>query len=375
MKRILSDNDIIFLTETWSNENSNMEVEGFSLFCLHRSDKKRNSKRDSGGIACYIKNHLINFVHLYKSDSDDIMWLKFDACLFALDNDMYVCLCYCVAKGSSREPFVEALVFDRILQNIIEICSLTNNECSFLVLGDMNSRIGQLRDYVENDTVDKNADFLPANYVSDEIHLERSSQDYQTNQYGTLLLDFLRQSGLRVMNGRIGRDAGIGKYTFVGSSGCSLIDYVLASINIINLFDSFEVGDPNILSDHCEVRFGLHCNLPPNENVVLDKREINPDVQFKYKWKDKHTDEYLQKLSSPYFQNSLYNLQDNLKIVSVNINIDDNISKFMSLMDEVCEPLFKIDISKSQCHSPQNETHQPWFDEECINKRKGFTRF
>ena len=72
IKSLFLNNDILCFTETWSNESTNMCVEGFSLFCLHRTDKKVNSKRDSGGIACYIKNYLIKYIDLYASDSDDI---------------------------------------------------------------------------------------------------------------------------------------------------------------------------------------------------------------------------------------------------------------------------------------------------------------
>ena len=41
-----------------------------------------------------------------------------------------------------------------------------------------------------------------------------------------------RQNGLRILNGRVGNDLTIGKCTFVGSRGSSLIDYVLASEDI-----------------------------------------------------------------------------------------------------------------------------------------------
>ena len=44
-----------------------------------------------------------------------------------------------------------------------------------------------------------------------------------------------RQTGLRILNGRVGNDLTIGKCTFVGSRGSSLIDYV------------FTINDPNIV--------------------------------------------------------------------------------------------------------------------------------
>ena len=77
------------------------------------------------------------------------------------------------------------------------------------------------------------------------------------NNNGNLLLEFCKQTGLRILNGRVGRDANIGKYTFFGyrSRGSSLVDYVLCSDSVFKYISSFEVGDPNILSDHCCIYF------------------------------------------------------------------------------------------------------------------------
>ena len=60
---------------------------------------------------------------------------------------------------------------------------------------------------------------------------------------------------LRICNGRLGSDYGIGKYTNVGSSGKSVVDYVLVNPSLFDYFSIFEVCEPNILSDHCAVQF------------------------------------------------------------------------------------------------------------------------
>ena len=57
------------------------------------------------------------------------------------------------------------------------------------------------------------------------------------------------------MNGRVGSDRGVGKYTFVGSRGSSVVDYVLTSQELFNLIEDFDVQEPNIMSDHCLVNF------------------------------------------------------------------------------------------------------------------------
>ena len=40
----------------------------------------------------------------------------------------------------------------------------------------------------------------------------------------SLSLVFCKQTGLRIMNGRMGNDSGIGCYTFVGHRSCSVVN-------------------------------------------------------------------------------------------------------------------------------------------------------
>ena len=66
--------------------------------------------------------------------------------------------------------------------------------------------------------------------------MPRCSEDKgHVNNNGLLLLDLCKQTGLRVMNGRVGKDSGVGKYTFVGSRGRSVVDYMLASQSLFTL--------------------------------------------------------------------------------------------------------------------------------------------
>ena len=60
----------------------------------------------------------------------------------------------------------------------------------------------------------------------------RSSQDKIINANGRKLLDFCRLNTLHIANGRLGSDRGVGKYTYVGSTGQSVIDYVIATPNL-----------------------------------------------------------------------------------------------------------------------------------------------
>ena len=43
-----------------------------------------------------------------------------------------------------------------------------------------------------------------------------------------LAIDACIATGLRLVNGRLGRDKGVGNFTYMSNSGNSVVDYVLA---------------------------------------------------------------------------------------------------------------------------------------------------
>ena len=127
LKYILSKNDFVLLTETWASEIADISVEGFHLIQLNRVEKKQNTKRNSGGLALYIRCSIYKYCSLLETNSDDIIWVKIDGKLFNLSYDLYMYLCYIIPAGSSREALVELDVLDRISNFIIKIANETND--------------------------------------------------------------------------------------------------------------------------------------------------------------------------------------------------------------------------------------------------------
>ena len=232
-----------------------MTFPDFKVLSLSRDNRNINAKRNSGGIAIYIREKYFTPNMLFKSDSDDILWIKFDGKLFEITSDVFLCFGYITPSDSSREALIETSVFDRISDHIIEISGETHNNYHLIVCGDLNCRSGTEPDYVMYDKPD-NMPVLPEDYESD-VPLDRFSQDHFININGRKLLDFCKLNSLRICNGRLGQDRGIGKYTYIGGTGSSVVDYVLVSESIFNFISKFSIGDPNILSDHCEVTFSI----------------------------------------------------------------------------------------------------------------------
>ena len=173
--------DILLFTETWSNQCYNYSVEG------------------------------------------SIIWLKLKGSAFGLKDDLFLCLCYNIPAGSSREAFLENNIFDILADDITYFES--KQTCNCLIVGDLNARVGSCPDFVKNEYL-FNLDMMPDDYEED-IVLRRVSQDKILNENDTYLLDFCKLTGMRIMNGRVGEDAVVGKYTCVKENGCSVVDYVL----------------------------------------------------------------------------------------------------------------------------------------------------
>ena len=112
-------------------------------------------------------------------------------------------------------------------------------------------------------------DVLPDDCSVDTPML-RMSADTGTNQFGTCLLDLCKQSGLRIVNGRFGAESG--KYTYLTDRGSSVVDYVLATKNLFDHSEYMKLYDPNILSDHCLIFFGLsRVSQVRNENASIEE--------------------------------------------------------------------------------------------------------
>ena len=56
LKQIFDTSDLVLFTESWTDENSDLEVNNFEHFVLNRKLIEANSRRNSGGIVLYVRN-------------------------------------------------------------------------------------------------------------------------------------------------------------------------------------------------------------------------------------------------------------------------------------------------------------------------------
>ena len=93
-QNIFSSSDVVLLTETWTNQYSDIGVNNFEAYVLNRKEIKQKSNRNSYGVIVYIRNTYVSNDTLVYTSMDDIIWVKIDTFLLSLSSDLYIALCY-----------------------------------------------------------------------------------------------------------------------------------------------------------------------------------------------------------------------------------------------------------------------------------------
>lgn len=77
--------DFICFTETKTDECDGVYIDGYTLFCKHRSDI---SRRKSGGTVIYVKSKYANYCSLVNtlSEGSHVLWIKINGELFGKDD-------------------------------------------------------------------------------------------------------------------------------------------------------------------------------------------------------------------------------------------------------------------------------------------------
>lgn len=267
--------DILCFSETKLTDLDDTCIPGYECYCKNRSNNK------SGGIAIFIRKNINNHFTIIKSKCDFIMFIK----------GHNVCQNGDIIIGAVYLPPIDSIYsnvdsFDEIEDEIVRVSSLCNNIC---LLGDFNSRTGQLLDYIEPDKyisevidVDSEADKLLFGceiLKNIGVPLNRANSDRKSpNTFGYRLIDLCKNSNLFIVNGRVGNDKGIGKTT---SKGVSLIDYAVCSPMLFNIIDDFSVLNfCGLLSDiHCPIVIKFKLNI----NHVKLEEIYNPEIKLR-KW-------------------------------------------------------------------------------------------
>lgn len=124
-----------------------------------------------------------------------------------------------------------------------------------IIMGDINVHVNASeQDYICNEVDDVLDDFLPSNYIADNIQKSRNTEVPQiTNEYGRSVIDLCIEAQLRILNERTIGDSS-GKSTLHTYNGVSIDDYCICNSDFLPNILSFSVGQfQPLLSDHCPI--------------------------------------------------------------------------------------------------------------------------
>ena len=251
--------DSILLTETWTNENSDVELEGYTFHNCPRKYKHANAKRDSGGIGIFVRNDIKNGVVIGKNHDDILAWLTL--------KDLYVVNIYMVPHSSVH---MRDDVFSLLYEDLAQIPCNSN----VLLCGDYNAHTNVLPEFDIETSYGSEGDL--ANLLPRDIHkscdniqklfntgrVARFSKDFRpANVQGLQLNDLCKDTGLLIMNGRLGMDKGIGGYTRMGVGERGIVDYVIGSPELFDMISLFKMGQKVPESDHLPLIFSVMCSI------------------------------------------------------------------------------------------------------------------
>ena len=94
--------------------------------------------------------------------------------------------------------------------------------------------------------------------------LNRISMDKSKNKFDNLLLNFCKGNSMFIVNGRVGNDKNIGRFT---CRNASVVNYCITSPELLKLLFDFDILESNkLFSDvHAPLQIVLSVNLNNND--------------------------------------------------------------------------------------------------------------
>ncbi|XP_023220575.1 uncharacterized protein LOC111622431 [Centruroides sculpturatus] len=231
--KILTKYDIIGLEETWVNKlNTNEEylLQAFEYLQVP-AEKNLGVGRPKGGIMLIMKKSLGEMIYSFSTTYFIFSLIKLESPKFnnQSDNILAIIVSYFPPYQTLQNLYQE---MEKVIMDWMHFTSC------WIIMGDFNARIGNYND-----------SYYKGN--NQTIYNLRNSHDSGSNPKGNLLLNFVKNYDLYILNGRTKEDYP-GRHTFMSSRGASVIDYIMCSEAILDYCEEFKVLDHD-LSDHFPV--------------------------------------------------------------------------------------------------------------------------
>ena len=208
---------LLCLQETFLADSRKINLAGFSQGIFRST---------GNGLAVFIREDLSDYIKVIEEvGHDSVIWVHAKLPNY---NTSYCIACVYNFPSTSKNKNIN---FFENLSDDITVLTHKYSQSSFLLVGDFNSRTGCLTEYTEEPNEETNFLFCADNFSGANLYFPRSSCDSVVNAYGNKLLNFCRENGLYLMNGRYSDPKG--EYTYLSTVGQSTIDYGITSPEVI----------------------------------------------------------------------------------------------------------------------------------------------
>ena len=133
VQELVTNHDIIGFLESHTDENSSLEVDGYTT--VH-SPRNRHAGKMYGGVVALIKNDIIEGIDILDPTEEGCIWLELKANFFNLEHNVMIGFAY-VEPGMTKtmDPM-------KFIRRGMERCDPT---CPVIIMGDINARVGDVR--------------------------------------------------------------------------------------------------------------------------------------------------------------------------------------------------------------------------------------
>jgi hypothetical protein len=159
----------------------------------------------------------------------------------------------------------------------------------FLLMGDLNCRIGVAQVYLPNS-------WDGLEYVNKEFNPygRRTSKDNICNGEGRKLIEFCERNTFDILNWKYGADSK-GEFTFISQAGKSVIDYAMVTEGLIGRLAEFKVGN-EIISSHMPLLIEIEKKIVENGRGEATDERVTYEGS-KYRWSERFRGEFLDAIN------------------------------------------------------------------------------
>ena len=177
-----------------------------------------------------------------------------------------------------------------------DVAKYENLGSEIFIMGDLNARIGEENDFIEDNDLNAQDDYVPIPdhfEVNTNIRERKTLDNIEVSGHHKQLLNFCKVTGLKILNGRVGIDREIGNFTCHIPAGSSTVDYCLTTERNFDLVENFY--EINTISDHAYLQLCLKINTSEaiETNVLEDESQIHTEDYELFSLKESYSCKYI----------------------------------------------------------------------------------